>query len=48
MSSNSLFDAQFVVTAIDPDGKKFDRGALLAAYVLTQCRALLQTRRRSI
>ena len=26
MSANSLFDTQFAVTQIDPDGKKFDRG----------------------
>ena len=26
MSVNSLFDTQFVVKEIDPDGKKFDRG----------------------
>lgn len=29
MSANSLFDSQFTVTQIDPDGKKFDRGTLL-------------------
>ena len=28
MSTNSLFDTQFVVKDIDPDGKKFDRGRL--------------------
>ena len=28
MSVNSLFDTQFVVKDIDPDGKKFDRGRL--------------------
>jgi hypothetical protein len=26
MSETVLFDAQFQVKAIDPDGKKFDRG----------------------
>lgn len=29
MSANSLFDSQFTITQIDPDGKKFDRGTSL-------------------
>ncbi|WFD04900.1 DNA-directed RNA polymerases I, II, and III subunit RPABC3 [Malassezia vespertilionis] len=31
MSSNNLFDTQFVVKAIDPDGKRFDRVSRIIA-----------------
>lgn len=41
MDPTNLFDTQFVVSQIDPDGKKFDRGrfswlsnmVLVASYV---------------
>ncbi|WFD34901.1 DNA-directed RNA polymerases I, II, and III subunit RPABC3 [Malassezia cuniculi] len=32
MSANSLFDTQFNVTQIDPDGKKFDRVSRIIAH----------------
>ncbi|WFD32652.1 DNA-directed RNA polymerases I, II, and III subunit RPABC3 [Malassezia sp. CBS 17886] len=32
MSANSLFDTQFIVTQIDPDGKKFDRVSRIIAH----------------
>ncbi|WFD24747.1 DNA-directed RNA polymerases I, II, and III subunit RPABC3 [Malassezia equina] len=32
MSANSLFDTQFVIKEIDPDGKKFDRVSRVQAH----------------
>ena len=41
MSVNSLFDTQFVVKEIDPDGKKFDRG--MCVRVLTPVSRVIAT-----
>lgn len=43
MSVNSLFDTQFVVKEIDPDGKKFDRGMCVCVRVLTPVSRVIAT-----